>query len=195
MSYKIITISRQFACGGSEIGKKLADRLGIKCYDREIISKVAEESGLCEKFVEEKGEYGNRVAIENFFSTGIYYNGASIEDSIWALQHKIITEIAEKEPCVIIGRCADYVLKNRSDVLNVFIHADKAYRMDRLQNESEEKIVDPERYLKEMDKKRASYVQFYTDIQWGVAKNYDITLDSSALGVDKCVEILSELYK
>lgn len=195
MSYKIITISRQFACGGSEIGKKLADRLGIKCYDREIISKVAEESGLCEKFVEEKGEYGNRVAIENFFSTGIYYNGSSIEDSIWALQHKIITEIAEKEPCVIIGRCADYVLKNRSDVLNVFIHADKAYRMDRLQNESEEKIVDPERYLKEMDKKRASYVQFYTDIQWGVAKNYDITLDSSALGVDKCVEILSELYK
>ena len=195
MSYKIITISRQFACGGSEIGKKLADRLGIKCYDREIISKVAEESGLCEKFVEEKGEYGNRVAIENFFSTGIYYNGHSIEDSICALQHKIITEIAEKEPCVIIGRCADYVLKNRSDVLNVFIHADKAYRMDRLQNESEEKIVDPERYLKEMDKKRASYVQFYTDIQWGVAKNYDITLDSSALGVDKCVEILSELYK
>lgn len=195
MSYKVITISRQFACGGSEIGKKLADRLGIKCYDREIISKVAEESGLCEKFVEEKGEYGNRVAIENFFSTGIYYNGPSIEDSIWALQHKIITEIAEKEPCVIIGRCADYVLKNRSDVLNVFIHADKAYRMDRLQNESEEKIVDPERYLKEMDKKRASYVQFYTDIQWGVAKNYDITLDSSALGVDKCVEILSELYK
>lgn len=195
MSYKIITISRQFACGGSEIGKKLADRLGIKCYDREIISKVAEESGLCEKFVEEKGEYGNRVAIENFFSTGIYYNGSSIEDSIWALQHKIITEIAEKEPCVIIGRCADYVLKNRSDVLNVFIHADKAYRMDRLQNESEEKIVDPERYLREMDKKRASYVQFYTDIQWGVAKNYDITLDSSTLGVDRCVEILSELYK
>lgn len=195
MSYKIITISRQFACGGSEIGRKLADKLGIKCYDREIISKVAEESGLCEKFIEEKGEYGNRVAIENFFATGIYYNGPSVEDNIWALQHKVITEIAEREPCIIIGRCADYILKNRSDVLNVFIHADKAYRMDRLQDESEEKIVDPERYLKEMDKKRASYVQFYTDIQWGVAKNYDITLDSSAIGIDKCVEIISSLYK
>lgn len=194
MGYRIITISRQFASGGNAIAQKLAEKLGIKCYDREIIGKVAEESGLCENFIEEKGEYGNKVAIEVFFSTGMYYNGPSVEDNIWALQHKIITELAEKEPCVIVGRCADYILKNRHDVMNVFIHADKKARIERLLKESDKKIALPEVYLKEMDRRRSTYVQFYTDMKWGDSRNYDITLNSTSLGQDRAVEILAELY-
>ncbi|MCR5495586.1 MAG: cytidylate kinase-like family protein [Treponema sp.] len=195
MGYRVITISRQFSSGGSLIGKKLAEKLGINCYDREIIGKVAEESGLCEKFIEEKGEYGNKVAIEVFFSTGMYYNGPSVEDNIWALQHKIITELAEKEACVIVGRCADYILKNRKDVMNVFIHADKEDRIERLKKECDKKIAIPDVYLKEMDRRRSTYVQFYTDMKWGDSKNYDITLNSSSVGIDACVEILADLYK
>ena len=195
MSYRVVTISRQFASSGNKIGKMLADSLGIKCYDREIITKVAQQSGLCENFVEEKGEYGNKVAIETFFATGNYYNGPSLEDSIWAMQQNFITELAEKEPCVIVGRCADYILKNRKDVLNVFIHADKKVRIERLLKETTENIVDPERYLKDKDKRRASYVQFYTDMQWGQANLYHITLDSGKLGVETCVDILKDLYQ
>ena len=195
MGYRIITISRQFASGGNVIARKVAEQLGIKCYDREIIGKVAEESGLCEKFIEEKGEYGNKVAIEVFFSTGMYYNGPSVEDNIWALQHKIITELAEKEPCVIVGRCADYILKNRTDVMNVFIHADKKDRIEHFLQETDKKIAMPDVYLDEMDKRRATYVQFYTDLKWGDSRNYDLSLNTSSFGIDRSVEIISELYR
>ncbi len=195
MSYRIVTISREFGSSGSTIGKQLADKLGIKCYDREIIKQVAQQSGLGEKFIEEKGEYGNKVAIETFFATGNYYNGPSLEDSIWALQQEFITDLAQKEPCVIVGRCADFILKQRDDVLNVFIHADKKIRMQKALSETNEKILDIERFIKDKDKRRAAYVQFYTDRQWGLASNYHISLDSGKLGVEKCVSILEQLYK
>ena len=194
MSYKVITISRQYCTGGGEIGKRLAEKLGIACYDREIIAKVAAESGLCEKFVEEKSEYGNKVAIDAFFLTGMYYNAPSIEDNIWTIQHKLIEDIAEREPCVIVGRCADYILRNRTDVMNVFLHADLKYRIERLKLETDAKILDPERFLKEKDKRRSAYVQFYTDMKWGDSKNYDITLDAGTVGTEKCVQIIADLY-
>lgn len=194
MSRRIITISREYASGGSQIGKMLSERLGIPCYDREIIGKVAAESGLCEKFIEDKGEYGNKVAIETYFATGMYYNGPSVEDSIWAIQHQIIEELAEKEPCIIVGRCADYILRKRTDVLNVFIHADKKTRAKYLADELKENVLDPEKYLKELDRRRSTYVQFYTDMKWGDSRQYDITLNTGKISFNQCVEILAGLY-
>lgn len=194
MSRRIITISREYASGGSQIGKMLSERLGIPCYDREIIGKVAAESGLCEKFIEDKGEYGNKVAIETYFATGMYYNGPSVEDSIWAIQHQIIEELAEKEPCIIVGRCADYILRKRTDVLNVFIHADKKTRAKYLTEELKENVLDPEKYLKELDRRRSTYVQFYTDMKWGDSRQYDITLNTGKISFNQCVEILAGLY-
>ncbi len=194
MSRRIITISREYASGGSQIGKMLSEKLGIPCYDREIIGKVAAESGLCEKFVEDKGEYGNKVAIETYFATGMYYNGPSVEDSIWAIQHQIIEELAEKEPCIIVGRCADYILRKRTDVLNVFIHADKKTRAKYLAEELKENVLDPEKYLKELDRRRSTYVQFYTDMKWGDSRQYDITLNTGKISFNQCVEILAGLY-
>lgn len=194
MSRRIITISREYASGGSQIGKMLSERLGIPCYDREIIGKVAAESGLCEKFIEDKGEYGNKVAIETYFATGMYYNGPSVEDSIWAIQHQIIEELAEKEPCIIVGRCADYILRKRTDVLNVFIHADKKTRAKYLAEELKENVLDPEKYLKELDRRRSTYVQFYTDMKWGDSRQYDITLNTGKISFNQCVEILAGLY-
>ena len=194
MSRRIITISREYASGGSQIGKMLSERLGIPCYDREIIGKVAAESGLCEKFIEDKGEYGNKVAIETYFATGMYYNGPSVEDSIWAIQHQIIEELAEKEPCIIVGRCADYILRKRTDVLNVFIHADKKTRAKYLAEDLKENVLDPEKYLKELDRRRSTYVQFYTDMKWGDSRQYDITLNTGKISFNQCVEILAGLY-
>lgn len=194
MSRRIITISREYASGGSQIGKMLSEKLGIPCYDREIIGKVAAESGLCEKFIEDKGEYGNKVAIETYFATGMYYNGPSVEDSIWAIQHQIIEELAEKEPCIIVGRCADYILRKRTDVLNVFIHADKKTRAKYLAEELKENVLDPEKYLKELDRRRSTYVQFYTDMKWGDSRQYDITLNTGKISFNQCVEILAGLY-
>jgi len=194
MSRRIITISREYASGGSQIGKMLSERLGIPCYDREIIGKVAAESGLCEKFIEDKGEYGNKVAIETYFATGMYYNGPSVEDSIWAIQHQIIEELAEKEPCIIVGRCADYILRKRTDVLNVFIHADKKTRAKYLAEELKENVLDPEKYLKELDRRRSTYVQFYTDMKWGDSRQYDITLNTGKISFNQCVAILAGLY-
>lgn len=194
MSRRIITISREYASGGSQIGKMLSERLGIPCYDREIIGKVAAESGLCEKFIEDKGEYGNKVAIETYFATGMYYNGPSVEDSIWAIQHQIIEELAEKEPCIIVGRCADYILRKRTDVLNVFIHADKKTRAKYLLETLKENVLDPEKYLKELDRRRSTYVQFYTDMKWGDSRQYDITLNTGKISFNQCVEILAGLY-
>lgn len=194
MSRRIITISREYASGGSQIGKMLSEKLGIPCYDREIIGKVAAESGLCEKFIEDKGEYGNKVAIETYFATGMYYNGPSVEDSIWAIQHQVIEELAEKGPCIIVGRCADYILRKRTDVLNVFIHADKKSRVKYLLEELKENVLDPEKYLKELDRRRSTYVQFYTDMKWGDSRQYDISLNTGKISFDQCVEILAGLY-
>ena len=124
----------------------------------------------------------------------MYYNGPSVEDSIWAIQHQIIEELAEKEPCIIVGRCADYILRKRTDVLNVFIHADKKTRAKYLAEELKENVLDPEKYLKELDRRRSTYVQFYTDMKWGDSRQYDITLNTGKISFNQCVEILAGLY-
>ena len=153
--FKIIAISRQFGSGGRTIGKFLAEQLNIPLYDREIISQVAKESGFAESYVEEKGEYGSSDKAAGMFINRSCYSSASNEDTIWNFQTKFIKEHTEKEPCIIIGRCADYILRNRLDVLRVFIHADMKERIKRISEVYKINDSDPEKLLHQKDKRRA----------------------------------------
>lgn len=194
MDNRIITISREFGSGGQTIGKQLAAKLGIPCYDAELLEKIAEESGFAKDYIAEQGEY---AVGSNWFShafSGRDYTGHSYQDDLWAIQRKIILELAEKESCVIVGRCADYILKDNPNCLRVFIHSDIENRAKRIVEQYGESNVSPEKRLRDKDKRRAAYYQFYTDMKWGVAQNYHITLNSGLLGIDKCVEILAGLY-
>jgi cytidylate kinase len=191
---RIITISREFGSGGRTIGRQTAMRLNIPCYDAELIEKITQESGFSKDYIQEQGEYaasGNWLA--NAFS-GRDRNGHSYQDDLWAIQQKVILELAAKGPCVIVGRCADYILRDQADCLRVFIHADMAARAKRIVEQYGERTDSPEQRLRDKDKRRAAYYQIYTDTKWGDVGNYDITLNSGVLGIDKCVELLAELY-
>lgn len=193
MSKKIITISREFGSGGRTIGRQVAEKLGVSFYDKELIEQVAAKSGLAEKFIEEQGEYSpaqNRFA---YAFVGRSINGMSVDDYLWSVQRKIILEIAERGSCVIVGRCADYILRDREDVLNVFVHADKQKRAERIVKLYGESSKAPEKRLMEKDKKRAINYKYYTEQEWGKAKNYHLSLDSGEFGIEKCVEIITEL--
>lgn len=194
MSNRIITISREFGSGGRTVGRELAAKLNIPCYDSELLEKLAEQSGFAKEYVAEQGEYSTGG---NWFSqalSGRDYQGHSYQDDLWAMQQKLILELAEKESCVIVGRCADYILRDKADCLRVFIHSDMARRAKRIVEQYGERSVSPEKRLRDKDKRRAAYYQFYTDMKWGNVHNYHIALDSGKLGIDKCVDILAELY-
>ena len=139
--HKIITVSREFGSGGRTIGRKVAEKLGIPCYDQELIEKIAQKSGFCEEFIKDKGEYANTGS--KFFNalSASYVNGLSLQDRLWIEQEKVITEIATKEDCVIVGRCADVILRDKADCLKVFIHADMQKRMERIVNVYGEKYI------------------------------------------------------
>lgn len=192
MKNRVITISREFGSGGRTIGKKLAEKLGIPCYDSELIHKIALESGFTENYIKDAGEYAPGGFLSSALSNRSF--GPTNEDYLWEIQYKIITELAEKESCVIVGRCADYILKDKADCLKVFIHASMQYRAERIVKEYGEREESPEQRLKDKDKRRAAYHRFYTNMKWGDAHNYNITLDSGVLGIDRCVEILRNLY-
>lgn len=192
MKNRIITISREFGSGGRTIGKKVAENLGIPCYDSELIHKIAIESGFAENYIKDAGEYAPRGLFSSALSNRSL--GPSNEDYLWEIQSKIIADLAEKESCVIVGRCADYILRDKADCLTVFIHANMEFRANRIVEVYGEQEQSPQQRLKEKDKRRAAYHRFYTDMKWGHAQNYHITLNSSALGIDRCVEILQRLY-
>lgn len=194
MGNRIITISRQFGSGGRTIGKELAAKLGVPCYDAEIIEKIAEESGFAPEYVKERGEYaGGSSWLAHAFSDRDR-DGHSYQDDLWAIQRKIILELAEKGPCVIVGRCADYILRDNASCLRVFIHSDMETRAKRIVEQYGERSDAPAKRLKDKDKRRAAYYQFYTDMKWGAVENYHIALNSGALGIDKCVELLAQMY-
>lgn len=192
MGNKIITISREFGSGGRTIGRKTAEKLGIACYDAELIQKISEQSGFADEYIKEEGEYAAGGWLSPYLSNRAM--GPTNQDKLWLIQKKVILELAEKGPCVIIGRCADFILKGKADCLTVFVHADMAYRAERIVKEYGEREESPERRLREKDKRRAAYHRFYTDMKWGHAQNYDLCLDSGVIGIDKCVEILASLY-
>ena len=191
---RIITISREFGSGGRTIGKMTAERLGIPCYDQELITKLAEKSGFTAEYVKERSEYTEHAGwFSNAFS-GRSLDGTSNQDYLWVIQRKILLELSEQESCVIVGRCADYVLRDHADCLRVFIHADMEKRADRIVRVYGETKDAPKKRLREKDRRREVYYQFYTDMEWGKAQNYHISLDSGTLGIDCCVELLTQLY-
>lgn len=194
MSRKIITISREFGSGGRYIGEKLASKLGWKYYDKDIISELANQTGLAEEFIENASELSPK-GIFGYSFVGRNMSGQSVEDMVYEAQRKVILDIAERDSCVIIGRNADHILKDRTDVLNVFIYgnmAEKTKRICELYHLSEEEAV---KEMKNIDKRRAINYKFYTDKQWGMAKNYSISLNSSELGYEMCEKIIEELIK
>ena len=193
MSNRIITISREFGSGGHTVGKKVAERLGIPCYDNELIQKIAEQSGFVEEYIKEEGEHVPQSSWLASAFTGWNWNGPSNQDLLWTIQRNIILELAEKESCVIVGRCADFILRD-TNCLRVFLHASRAKRAVRIVNEYGERREAPEQRLKSKDKRRASYYRFYTDMKWGQSQNYHIALDSGELGLDKCADIICSLY-
>ena len=189
---RVITISREFGSGGRTIGRKVAEKLGIPCYDAEIIEKIAEESGYSGDYIRSEGEGASDRWLSNLFSNRAM--GPTNQDTIWVIQSRIIRELAEKGPCVIVGRCADYVLRGQADLLNVFIHADPQKRAERIVREYGEREASPLERIREKDRRRAAYHRFYTDLKWGHAQNYHLCLDSGVLGIDKCADLIASLY-
>ena len=199
MEKKIITISREFGSGGRTIGHQVAEALGIPFYDKELVEQVALESGFAPKFVEEHGEHspGSTIFSYAFAPQGVHgvMNGLSTADFLWNIQCSVILQLAEKGPCVIVGRNADYILKDRPDCLHAFIHADKEFRAERIVRLYGESEKSPQARLNEKDKRRKVNYQHYTGRSWGQAHNYDICLDSSKLGIETCTEILLKLMR
>lgn len=195
MKNRIITISREFGSAGRTIGKKVAEMLGIPCYDQEIIEKVAEESGFAHDYISEHGEYATQSSwIGNIFSMRAN-NTMSNQDILWVAQSNTVKELAQKGACVIVGRCADYILRDDFPLLKVFVHADMSVRADRIVRLYGERADSPEKRLKEKDKQRSAYYRYYTDMEWGKAQNYHLSLDSGVLGIDNCVDTVVRLYK
>lgn len=196
--YNIITISREFGSGGRTIGRRLAEKLGYKFYDSEIVSKVAEESGYHEDFIEKHGEYatsGNSVLF-SLSRSGSVAGNPSIYDDIYLAQQKVILEIAKEGNVVIVGRCADYILRNFDNVLNIFIFSNFESRAQRVIHEyGERNDKSIEKRLKDRDQKRKLYYKTYTGEEWGKTQNYDLSLNSSTFGIDKCVDLIYKVVK
>ena len=192
MSNRVITISREFGSGGRTIGKMVAEKLGIPCYDAELIQKMAEQSGYSADYIKEEGEYASGGWLSAVFADRSL--GLTNQDKLFSIQSRIIEELAAEGPCVIVGRCADFVLRDKADCLNVFVHASMEKRAERIVKEYGEREESPEKRLKEKDKRRAAYHRFYTDMKWGDAKNYHICLDSGEFGLEKCAEMIAQLY-
>ena len=190
MAKRIITISREFGSGGRFIGEEVAKKLGIAYYDKNIIGQIAEKSGLSPEYIQENAELSPKKGLFAYAFSGRDITGKSVEDMVYEAQRNIILELAEKEPCVIIGRNADYILKDRDDVLNVFIHGDmpeKIKRITGLYNVKEKEVV---KMMADTDKRRRTNYNFYTDQNWGKASNYTLCLNSSQLGYDRCEAII-----
>ncbi len=200
MAKNIITISREFGSGGRTIGKMVAEKLGYKFFDSEIIERVIAESGLSKEIVEKYDEYATHknsflysIAI-NSSSSGIDgYHGTSFANQVQIAQIKVINEIAKDGKCVIIGRGADYILRDRDDCLNVFIYANMKFKSERVLSvygSTERKIEDR---IKDKDTKRRVFYRSFTMREWGMYQNYHMMLDSGLIGLDKCADMICDV--
>jgi cytidylate kinase len=193
----IITIGRQFGSGGRAIGEMLAKKLGVPFYDKELISIAAKESGISPEVFEGVDEKAANSLLYSL-SMGMYSFGSGfsamgdlpVNDKLYLLQHKIIKEIAEKESCVIVGRCADYVLRDNPNCINVFIYADMEYRKREAVKRHGIDESRAEHIINKTDKSRANYYSFYSGQKWGMAENYDLCVNAAKLGEEKIVELI-----
>ena len=200
MDKKIITVSRQFGSAGRSIGKKVAEKLGVPYYDKELIKQVAEKTGFAPEYIENIGEYAPSKSI---FAYALSFpsahgvapgmNGMSASDFLWVMQRQVILDLAEKGPCVIVGRCADYILRDREDCLHTFIHASKEKRAERIVRVYGESEKSPEARLNDKDSRRSVNYKHFTGRDWGRCENYHLALDSGALGIDTCVELICKM--
>jgi len=199
MEKKIITISREFGSGGRTVGHMVADQLGIPFYDKELVDQVALESGFAPKFVEEHGEHSPSKSLFSyaFVPQGVpgVMNGLSTADFLWNIQCSVILQLADQGPCVIVGRNADYILKDRPDCLHAYIHADMDFRADRIVRLYGDSEKSPQTRLQEKDKRRRVNYHHYTGRTWGQAQNYDICLNSGRLGVEECAKIIIDMVR
>lgn len=198
MGNKIYTIGREFGSGGRDVGEKLAERLGVKLYDKELLQRAAKDSGFCEEIFENHDERPTNsflysLVMDTYSMNG--YNTAPFLDmplnhKVFLAQFNCIKKIAEQESCVIVGRCADYALADNPDCINVFVHADIERRIKLVSkrgNITENKAKD---LIIKQDKQRASYYNYYTSKKWGDSASYNLTLDSGKLGIDGCVDMI-----
>lgn len=192
MKQGIITISREFDSGGRTIGKAVARKLGIPCYDAELITEMAKQSGFAEDYVREAGEYAPGGLLNSMFTSRA--GGPTNEDILWQIQCNMVAQLAKKGPCVIVGRCGDYILRDRPDVLKVFVHADMAFRAKRIVEVYGQREESPEQRLKDKDKRRSTYYRFYTGRKWGQLDTYDLMLNSGVLGIEKCTELICTIF-
>ena len=202
MKKKIVTICRQYGSGGRYIGENLAKAMVVPCYDEKLIDMVAKECGFAQSFVDVKGESMTGSLLfniasslsfaNNVFSTN---NGVTLQDEIYFTQNRIIKELADKGPCVIVGRCADYILREREDCLNVFIFADNESKIERAEKYFNITREEAPAVLKKKDKARANHYKYYTDQEWGMASNYDLCLNSGLIGIEGCVKAIQQVLE
>lgn len=196
---KVITISRQFGSGGKEIGEKLAKKLGIPFYDNELIDRAAKESGFSTKAFENAESkatnsllYSIAMGMNSYGNQELGFTHLSLDDRIYLAQSDVIRKVAEEGPCVIVGRCADYVLKEHKEVINVFIWAELEFRIDRAINLENLSPVKAEENVLKIDKRRANYYNYHANGKWGKADNYHLCLRSDDLGIDNVVDCIAE---
>ncbi len=200
--YKVITIGREFGSGGREFGKRLAAELGYAYYDAEIIKAIAERSDLAEEYVSQIVENHivsyYPISVANTFTTITSDPVFDASKSVFAIQKEILVEAAEKSPCVIVGRCSDYILRDYNP-LRIFIHADPAARVERCRSRLKEgeKMDDKtiEKNINSIDKSRAKYYRFYTGKDWGDRRNYDMCINTAKLGIKNAVNMVSAMIK
>lgn len=197
----IITISRQYGSGGREIGEKLANKLQVPFFDKELIIMAAKKSGMSEEVFKSVDERAASSFLYSLWMNGYSYgiptatNHLPLNDQLFILQTELIKNAAEKGPCVIVGRCADYILRERHDVLHVFLYADESFRAKRAiqkYGEDEKKIHE---ILIKKDKQRSNYYNFYSDTRWNDPQNYHLCLNTGALGIDNSLEMILKAYK
>ncbi len=194
---KIITISRQYASGGREVAEKLSEAYGIPFYDRALISRAAKESGFAEAAfdnVEMKATnsllYSIAMGMNAYGSPDLGYTHLSLDDRIYLAQSDIIRKVADEGPCVIVGRCADYILRERKDVVNVFIWSSMPYRIERAVERDGVEREKAEETIIRMDKRRANYYNYHANNKWGKVTNYHLSLQNDFKGIDKTVELI-----
>ena len=197
----IITVSREFGSGGREIGEKLAMELGIPYYDKAIIDKTAKETGFCAEFIEKEEQKVTSSLLFNLatnaytFGNMMSHYGQSLSDQVFQAESKVIKDLASEGSCVIVGRCADYILKNQFPCFNIFICADFEKRCERAIEKYGINKDDVKDIVKKTDKARIRHNQFYGSQDWGDARNYDVTINSGTVGIDNAVQMLKALIE
>ena len=195
MTKSIITIGRQYGSGGREIGKKLADQLGIPFYDNELLDIAAKKSGICEELFETNDEKPTSSLLYSLVMGSYGGDSLPFNHKIFLAQFDAIRSIADEGPCVIIGRCGDYALEDYPNLINIFIHADLKLRVKRAIENYGIESGKAEDFVLKTDKKRASYYNFYSSRKWGNLDNYDLTVDSGFLGIDNTVELIKKFIE